>query len=81
MAKSPSAGFASRFAGRDFWLRLLAAARIASEERDRSFAAERRYAELRTGRAAAPSGGRGGKARQVFTEIYDSPDVWRTVPL
>src|SRR5687768_14082698 len=76
MAKSRSARLPGRLDVADFWPRMVAAARCVSEELDRSRAAERHYDALRTGRAAAfPPGGRGGKARQVFTEIYARPPV------
>jgi hypothetical protein len=78
MAKSRSARLPGRLDVSDFWPRMLAAARIVSEEFDRSRAAERRYHELRTRLAAGlPAGGRGGKARQVFTEIYAGAALWR----
>ncbi len=78
MAKSRSASLPGRLDVADFWPRMLAAARIVSEEFHRSRAAERRYDKLRTRPAAAlPAGERGGKARQVFTEFYTGADVWR----
>jgi hypothetical protein len=78
MAISRSASLPGRLDVSDFWPRMPAAARIVFEEFHRSRAAERRYDDLRTRLAAAwPDGGRGGKARQVFNEIYASANVWR----
>lgn len=55
----------------DFWPRVRAAVRVASEELARSHTASRRYDALRAGQGIDLALlGRGDKARQVFIEIY-----------
>ena len=56
--------------------RALQPVRLIVEELHRSFAAARRYEELRTRRGAgSPLRGRGSKARQVFVEIYADAEI------